>query len=71
MTPSVKFDENRLAVTLKRIAQEVDLPPREGTLMISGLEVSGAPGQAGRLVNVAATRECPGRADQRRPERGR
>lgn len=58
VTPSVKFDENRLAVTLKRIAQEVDLPPREGTLMISGLEVSGTPGQAGRLVNMAATRNA-------------
>lgn len=58
VTPSVRFDENRLALTLKRIAQEVDLPPREGALLISGLEVSGTPGQAGRLVNVPATRNA-------------
>lgn len=54
--PIIRFDENRLTLALKRIAQEVDLPPREGTLIISGLEVSGASGQPGRLVDQDRTR---------------
>jgi len=56
VTPTLHFDENRLAFSLKRIAQEVDLPPREGSLSVSGLEVTGTPGQAGRLVNLDQTR---------------
>jgi vancomycin resistance protein YoaR len=51
----VRFDENRLTLMLKRIAQEVDLPPREGALIISGLEVSGSPGQPGRMVDQDKT----------------
>jgi len=54
--PIVRFDRNRLALILKQIAQEVDLPPREGTLSISGLEVSGASGEPGRMVDQAKTR---------------
>ena len=56
ITPILSFDENRLAFTLKRIAQEIDLPPREGSLAIAGLEVTGMPGQPGRSVNVDQTR---------------
>jgi vancomycin resistance protein YoaR len=58
ITPTLRFDENRLAFTLKRIAEEVDLPPREGSLAISGLEVTGTPGQPGRLVNLKKTRSA-------------
>ncbi len=50
-SPIIRFDANRLTLLLKRIAQEVDLPPREGTLIISGLEVSGSSGQPGRLMD--------------------
>lgn len=60
IVPTLRFDQNRLAFTLKRIADEVDLPPREGSLAISGLEVSGTPGQPGRLVNVEKTRNAIG-----------
>lgn len=55
MTPTLRYDENLLAVALRRIAQEVDLPPQEGALRIAGLEVTGTPGRPGRLVDVAAT----------------
>ena len=54
--PIIRFDENHLTLMLQRIAQEVDLPPREGALIISGLEVSGTPGQPGRLVDQDKTR---------------
>jgi vancomycin resistance protein YoaR len=54
--PIVRFDKNRLTLILKQIAQEVDLPPREGTLSISDLEVSGAPGEPGRMVDQTRTR---------------
>ena len=56
ITPTLGYDENRLAYALKRIAREVDVPPREGSLTISGLDVIATPGQAGRLVNLDATR---------------
>ena len=56
LTPTLKYDENRVALALKQIAQEVDLPPQEGSLSIAGLEVAGTPGRPGRLVDVTATR---------------
>ncbi len=56
ITPTLGYDENRLAYALKRISREVDVPPREGTLIISGLDVIATPGVAGRLVNLDATR---------------
>ena len=54
--PIIRFDKNHLTLILKQIAQEVDLPPREGTLSISGLEVSGASGEPGRMVDQTKTR---------------
>jgi vancomycin resistance protein YoaR len=56
ITPTLRYEENRLAYALKRIGREVDLPPREGTLTISSLDVITAPGVAGRVVNLEATR---------------
>jgi vancomycin resistance protein YoaR len=54
--PIIRFDKNHLTLIVKQIAQEVDLPPREGTLSISGLEVSGASGEPGRMVDQTRTR---------------
>ena len=54
--PVIRFDQNRLTLILKQIAQEVDLPPREGALIISGLEVSGTSGEPGRMMDQAKTR---------------
>ena len=56
--PIIRFDKNHLTLILKQIAQEVDLPPREGTLSISGLEVSGASGEPGRMVDQTKTCEA-------------
>jgi vancomycin resistance protein YoaR len=56
VTPVLRYDEDAVARTLQRIAREVDVPPREGKLTISGLEVSGISGQAGRRLNTEATR---------------
>lgn len=53
--PVLSFDQDRLAAVLRRIAQEVDLPPQEGTLTIAGLEVNGLPGRVGRQMDVRAT----------------
>ena len=54
--PIIRFDKNHLTLILKQIAQEVDLPPREGTLSISGLEVSGTSGEPGRMLDQTKTR---------------
>ncbi len=54
--PILAFDQDHLLATLRRIAQEVDLPPQEGTLAIAGLEVNGLPGRLGRQVDIDATR---------------
>jgi vancomycin resistance protein YoaR len=56
VTPVLRYDEDAVDRTLQRIAREVDLPPREGALTISGLEVTGTPGSRGRRVDVEATR---------------
>ncbi len=56
LAPTLKYDENRVALALKRIAQAVDLPPQEGALSIAGLEVTGTPGRSGRMVDLTATR---------------
>lgn len=56
ISPTLRFDEGRLIYTLKRIARAVDVPPVEGGLQISGLEVSAVPGRVGRQVNLDATR---------------
>lgn len=54
--PTLKLDENRLAIVLKQIAREVDQPPQEGTLNLDGPQVTGTPGATGRVVDVDATR---------------
>lgn len=56
LPPIIKYDESRVALALKRIAQAVDLPPQEGTLSIVGLAVTGTPGRPGRSADVEATR---------------
>jgi vancomycin resistance protein YoaR len=56
VAPVLRYDEDAVARALQRIAREVDVPPREGKLTISGLEVSGANGYSGRRLNVEATR---------------
>lgn len=55
ISPTLSLDENQLALTLRRVAQEIDLPAQEGSLDIAGLEVSGRPGRAGRQVDQQAT----------------
>jgi len=56
ISPTLRYDENRVAFALKRIAREVDQPPSEGALTITGLEVRGVAGSPGRLVDLDATR---------------
>ena len=55
VNPSIYYDENSLAYALKRVAREVDLPPKEGALTITGLEVFGTAGVSGQQVDVATT----------------
>ena len=60
--PRLQVDEGKVTYALMRIAREVDLAPREGTLTISGLDVVAAPGQAGRQVDLDTTRAALWRA---------
>ena len=69
ITPTLRFDENRLAFALKRIAQEIDLPAREGSLAIAGLEVTGMPGQPGRSGEPGSGPRRGGGVGASRPER--
>lgn len=55
ISPTLSLNEDQLALTLRRVAQEIDLPAQEGSLVIAGLEVSGLPGRAGRQVDIQAT----------------
>jgi vancomycin resistance protein YoaR len=56
VAPVLRYDEDQVYRVLQRIALDVDVPPKEGTLTIVGLEVHGADGYAGRRVDVEATR---------------
>ncbi len=55
VSPTLNLNQDQLALTLRRIAQQIDLPAQEGMLVINGLEVSGLPGRVGRQVDFAAT----------------
>ena len=55
IAPVLKYDDTPLVIALRDIAREMDLPPQEATLTITGLDVSSTPGQPGRQVNVEAT----------------
>ncbi len=55
VSPTLNLDEDRLALTLRRVAREIDLPAQEGSLVIAGLEVSGLPGRVGRQMDRQAT----------------
>ncbi len=50
------LNENRLALTLKQIAREIDQPPREGALNTTGANVTGTPGADGWLLDQDSAR---------------
>ncbi len=52
--PVLQYDEGQIAVVMQQIVNAVDLPPREATLTINGLDISSTPGYAGRRVNQDA-----------------
>jgi vancomycin resistance protein YoaR len=56
VSPVLHYDDGAATRALKEIAREVDVPPREGKLTITGLEVRGVDGAPGRRLNVDATR---------------
>jgi vancomycin resistance protein YoaR len=56
VTPVLRYDLDGVDRALQRLARDLDLPPREGTLTISGLEVTGTPGQPGHRMDIEATR---------------
>ncbi len=56
VAPVLRYDDSAVDPILRRIAREVDVPPREGSLTISGLEVRGSPGAPGWRLNYEATR---------------
>jgi vancomycin resistance protein YoaR len=57
LEPVLKYDEGKIELILRDITEEVDLPPREASLVVNGLEIRSTPGYAGRALNVAAARE--------------
>jgi len=50
--PVLQYDEGKIAVIVHRIADEVNLAPREATLSINGLDINTTPGYAGRQLNA-------------------
>jgi vancomycin resistance protein YoaR len=56
VAPVLRYDEDQVYHTLQRIARDIDVPPREGTLTIAGLEVRGNNGYPGRRLDVETTR---------------
>ena len=58
VAPKTQLEEGKVTYSLMRIARDIDLAPREGSLTVSGLNVIAAPGQAGRQVDVEAARRA-------------
>jgi vancomycin resistance protein YoaR len=58
VAPVVILDERTAYRFLQSLADQVDIPPVEGSLEIQGLNVIAAPGKVGRLVNVDKTLEA-------------
>ncbi|HID87517.1 MAG TPA: hypothetical protein EYP55_09105, partial [Anaerolineae bacterium] len=50
--PVTDFDPSAAAAYLNRLAQEIDLPPRDAELIINGPEVQVTPSQVGRQLDV-------------------
>jgi vancomycin resistance protein YoaR len=55
ITPQMIFDERIAQMKLNEIAGQINQPPREASLSVSGLNVTAQPGQVGRMVDVDAT----------------
>ena len=55
VAPVVILDERTAYRFLQSLAAQVDVPPKEGSLTIVGLNVIATPGQVGRLMNVDKT----------------
>ena len=58
VAPKTLIEEGKVTYSLMRIARDIDLAPREGSLTISGLDVIAVPGQSGRQVDVEETRQA-------------
>jgi vancomycin resistance protein YoaR len=58
VAPVVILDERAAYRFLQSLADQVDIPPVEGSLEIQGLNVIANPGQVGYLVNVDKTLEA-------------
>ncbi len=57
IAPVLKYDQGKIELILREIAAEINLAPREATLVVNGLDISSTPGYAGRALNVEAARE--------------
>ena len=53
--PIVVLDQRLAHSYLQNLAAQIDIPVREASLIIDGLDVSTTPGQVGRRMNVDAT----------------
>jgi vancomycin resistance protein YoaR len=51
----VRLDETRIRATLQPMAAETDRPPRDGRLEVQGGEPRVVPGEAGEVMDLAAT----------------
>lgn len=54
--PVLRYDEGQEAYILGRLAREINRPAREGILRLDGLKVVAMAGEAGREMDVAASR---------------
>ncbi|MBE0689078.1 MAG: peptidoglycan binding domain-containing protein, partial [Anaerolineae bacterium] len=57
VTPIIRYDQNVATERLMAIARELNRPPVDATLSITGTSVSSTPSGIGRLVNIPATLE--------------
>jgi vancomycin resistance protein YoaR len=55
IAPHAEIEDGKITYSLMRIARDIDMVPREGSLTVSGLDVIAVPGQPGRQVDIQET----------------
>ncbi|NWG18413.1 MAG: VanW family protein [Chloroflexi bacterium] len=57
IAPVVRYDQGKTLVRLAAIAQEINQPPKDAALLISGALVATTPGENGRTLDIGTTLE--------------
>ncbi|MBI1259684.1 MAG: hypothetical protein GC204_19630 [Chloroflexi bacterium] len=55
ISPVIRYDQNAAVKQLEAIAQAVDNPPQDATLVVNGTDISATPGRSGKILDITST----------------